>query len=218
MSGTEANGTEANGTGANGTGANGTGAPGPAAPRPPLARRALLWAPLGVAVGGGLGFWAMLRGMQDGSYDPRGVPSALIGKPAPRLALPAVQGLAVPGFAPDALASGGPVLLNFWASWCVPCVVEHPQLMALQRRGVRLLGVNYKDKPADAARFLAQHGNPFGALVADSEGRAGIEFGLYGVPETYLLDGRGIVRWRWAGPVTPDTLSAELEPLLRKYA
>ena len=69
-----------------------------------------------------------------------------------------------------------------------------------------------------AARFLAQHGNPFQALVADSDGRAGIEFGLYGVPETYLLDGRGTVRWRWAGPVTPDTMSAELEPLLRKYA
>ena len=186
--------------------------------RAPLGRRLLLWAPLGIAAGGGLGFWAMLRGMRDGSYDPRGVPSALLGKPAPALALPAVQGLAVPGFGPEALASGAPVLLNFWASWCVPCVVEHPQLMALQRRGVRLLGVNYKDKPADAARFLAQHGNPFAAMVADADGRAGIEYGLYGVPETYLLDGRGTVRWRWAGPLTPDTLSAELEPLLRRYA
>ena len=187
-------------------------------PRAPLGRRALLWAPLGLAVGGGVGFWAMLRGMSDGTYDPRGVPSALIGKPAPAFALPAVQGLATPGFGPEALAAGGPVLLNFWASWCVPCVVEHPQLVALQRRGVKLFGVNYKDKPADAARFLAQHGNPFGALVADAEGRVGIDYGLYGVPETYLLDGRGVVRWRWAGPMMPDTVSAELEPLLRRYA
>ena len=187
--------------------------------RSPLPRRALLWAPLGLAAAGGLGFWAMLRGMRDGSYDPRGVPSALIGKPAPRIALPAVEGTELPGFGAEALATpGGPVLVNFWASWCVPCVVEHPQLMALQRRGVRLLGVNYKDKPAEAARFLARHGNPFQALVADAEGRAGIEYGLYGVPETYLIDGTGVIRWRWAGPMTPDTLSAELDVLLRRHA
>lgn len=182
-------------------------------------RRALLWAPLGLAAAGGVGFWAMLRGMKDGSYDPRGVPSALLGKPAPALALPAVEGVDTPGFAPDALASpGSPVLVNFWASWCVPCVVEHPQLVALQRRGVRILGVNYKDRPAEAAKFLARHGNPFAGLVADADGRAGIEYGLYGVPETYLLDGHGIIRWRWAGPMTPDTLSAELDPLLRRHA
>ncbi|SHJ16574.1 cytochrome c biogenesis protein CcmG, thiol:disulfide interchange protein DsbE [Roseomonas rosea] len=185
----------------------------------PLSRRALLWVPLGVAAAGGVGFWAMLRGMRDGSYDPRGVPSALIGKPAPRIALPAVEGIDLPAFAPDALAApAAPVLVNFWASWCVPCVVEHPQLMALHRRGVRILGINYKDKPADAARFLARHGNPFAALVADAEGRAGIEYGLYGVPETYLLDKGGLIRWRWAGPMMPDTLSAELDPLLRRHA
>ena len=188
-------------------------------PRPALPRRALLWAPLGLAAADGLGFWAMLRGMRDGSYDPRGVPSALIGKPSPRMALPAVEGVDLPGFGAEALAApGGPVLVNFWASWCVPCVVEHPQLMALQRRGVRLLGINYKDKPAEAARFLARHGNPFQALVADAEGRAGIEYGLYGVPETYLIDGAGTIRWRWAGPMTPDTVSAELDVLLRRHA
>jgi cytochrome c biogenesis protein CcmG/thiol:disulfide interchange protein DsbE len=187
--------------------------------RSALPRRALVWAPLGLAAAGGLGFWAMLRGMRDGSYDPRGVPSALIGKAAPALSLPAVEGTGLPGFGPDALAApGGPVLVNFWASWCVPCVVEHPQLVALQRRGVRILGINYKDKPADAAKFLTRYGNPFAALVADAEGRAGIEYGLYGVPETYLLDGGGIVRWRWAGPMTPDTVSAELDVLLRRHA
>jgi cytochrome c biogenesis protein CcmG/thiol:disulfide interchange protein DsbE len=90
--------------------------------------------------------------------------------------------------------------------------------MALQKRGVRILGVNYKDKPADAAKFLTRYGNPFSALVADTEGRAGIEYGLYGVPETYLLDRDGVVRWRWAGPLTPDTLSAELDILLRRHA
>jgi cytochrome c biogenesis protein CcmG/thiol:disulfide interchange protein DsbE len=188
-------------------------------PRRSLPRRALFLAPLGVVAAGGLGFWGMLRGMRDGSYDPRGVPSALLGKPAPRVNLQPVEGVDTPGFGPEALASPGrPVLVNFWASWCVPCVVEHPQLVALQRRGVRLLGINYKDKPADAAKFLARHGNPFAGLVADAEGRAGIEYGLYGVPETYLLDAGGIVRWRWAGPMMPDTLSAEVEPLLRRYA
>ncbi|MBP0446928.1 DsbE family thiol:disulfide interchange protein [Roseomonas sp. SSH11] len=185
----------------------------------PLSRRAILWAPLGLAAAGGVGFWAMLRGMRDGSYDPRGVPSALLGKPAPRMALPPVEGIELPTIAPEMLASPGmPVLVNFWASWCVPCVVEHPQLVALQRRGVRILGINYKDKPADAARFLVRHGNPFQALAADAEGRAGIEYGLYGVPETYLLDRQGIIRWRWAGPMMPDTLSAELDPLLRRHA
>jgi len=182
-------------------------------------RRALVWAPLGLMAAGGAGFWAMLRGMRDGSYDPRGVPSALIGRAAPGLALPPVEGTGLPPFPPEALLSpGGPVLVNFWASWCVPCVVEHPQLMALQRRGVRILGVNYKDKPADAARFLERHGNPFQALGADAEGRGGIEYGLYGVPETYLLDRGGVVRWRWAGPMMPDTVSSELDLLLRRHA
>jgi len=182
-------------------------------------RRLLLAVPFGLAAAGGLGFWAMLRGMRDGSYDPRGVPSALLGRPAPEFALPAVAGVDLPPLrSGDLRDAGGPTVVNVWASWCVPCVIEHPQLMALARDGVRVLGVSHKDRPADAARFLAQRGNPFQRLGADADGRVSVDWGVYGVPETFLVDRGGIVRWRWAGPLTPDTLQAELLPLLRRYA
>jgi cytochrome c biogenesis protein CcmG/thiol:disulfide interchange protein DsbE len=160
----------------------------------------------------------MLRGMEDGSYNPRGVPSALLGRGAPRTELPPVTGVDLPPVSAEMLASPGrPILVNFWASWCAPCVQEHPQLMALSRRGVPILGLNHKDRPEAAAAFLARHGNPFSAMSADA-GRIAIEWGVYGLPETYLLDPRGVVRWRWAGPVMPDTVSAELDPLLRRHA
>lgn len=195
--------------------------PGPAAAAPgtsPGRRRVLLFAPLALAAAGGAGFWAMLRGLGDGTYDPRGVPSALLGRPAPRADLPPVEGLNLPPITPERLASpGAPVLVNFWASWCAPCVIEHPQLMALSRRGITVLGVNHKDRPADAAAFLARHGNPYAAVSADA-GRTAIEWGVYGLPETYLLDRGGLIRWRWAGPLTPDTLTADLDPLLRRHA
>ncbi len=96
-----------------------------------------------------------------------------------------------------------PVVVNFWASWCVPCIVEHPQLMRLKRDGVPVFGINYKDKPADAAAFLARHGDPFARLGRDEPGRVAIDWGVYGVPETYLIDRQGIIRWRYAGPSRP---------------
>jgi cytochrome c biogenesis protein CcmG/thiol:disulfide interchange protein DsbE len=185
----------------------------------PWSRRALLGAPLVLAAGAGLGFWAMLRGLRTGEYDPHGVPSALLGKPVPDFTLPAPEGSAQPAFgAADLHGTERPVLVNFFASWCVPCVIEHPQLMALQRQGVPIWGIAYKDKPRDALGFLARHGNPFARLAADEPGRIAIEWGLYGVPETYLVDRQGIIRWRWAGPITEDTLSADLMPLLRRYS
>lgn len=186
---------------------------------PLTSRRMLMLAPLGLAVAGGAGFYGMLRGLGDGSYDPRGVPSVLVGKQAPAFTLPPLEASGVPAFGDAELrALPGPVLVNFWASWCVPCIVEHPQLMRLAREGVPVLGVNYKDKPGDAAQFLTRHGNPFQRLGRDEPGRVAIDWGVYGVPETYLLDRQGIVRWRWPGPVTPEVLEQDIRPLLRRHA
>ncbi len=185
----------------------------------PWRRRALLLAPLVVAGGAGLGFYAMLRGLGTGSYDPRGVPSALIGKAPPDFSLPPLEGADRPGLsAADLHGQGRPVLVNFFASWCVPCVIEHPQMMRLSRAGVPVFGVAYKDKPQDSLGFLQRHGNPYARLGVDLPGRVAIDWGLYGVPETYLIDKSGVIRWRWAGPVTEDTLTQDLEPLLRRYA
>ena len=185
----------------------------------PVARRALLFAPLALAAGGGVAFYGMLRGMRTGEYNPRGVPSALIGRPPPDFTLPPVEEAGLPPVtSADLRSPAGPVLVNFWASWCVPCVIEHPQLVKLHRAGVPVHGIAYKDKPADALKFLRDRGDPFARLAADEPGRVAIDWGVYGVPETYLVDRGGIIRWRWAGPITDDVLSQDLQPLLRRYA
>lgn len=182
-------------------------------------RRALVLAPLGVAVAAGAGFYGMLRGLQTGDYDPRGVPSALLGKAPPAFALPALEAAGRPTLSSAELAAPTrPLLVNFFASWCVPCVVEHPMLVRLQRAGVPIHGIAYKDKPEDAAAFLRRHGNPFDRIGVDLPGRVAIDWGLYGVPETYLIDRAGLIRWRWAGPLTEEVLQKDLEPLLRRYA
>jgi cytochrome c biogenesis protein CcmG/thiol:disulfide interchange protein DsbE len=185
----------------------------------PLARRALLFAPFAAAAAGGVAFYGMLQGMRTGEYNPRGVPSALIGRTAPDFSLPALEGVETPALSSADLSGlPGPVLVNFWASWCVPCIIEHPQLMRLHREGVPVFGIAYKDKPADSAKFLRERGNPFRRLSKDEPGRVAIDWGVYGVPETYLLDRQGIIRWRWAGPVTPEVLEQDIRPLLRRYA
>jgi cytochrome c biogenesis protein CcmG, thiol:disulfide interchange protein DsbE len=190
-----------------------------AAAPPASRRRALLFVPALVAASAGLGFLAMLRGIGTGQYDPRGVPSALIGRAPPEFELPPLEGVGLPGLSEaDLRAPARPVLVNFFASWCVPCVVEHPQLMRLAREGVPVFGVGYKDQPEDSRRFLERHGNPYRRLGMDLPGRAAIDWGLYGVPETYLIDREGLIRWRMAGPVTEDRLRADLGPLLRRYA
>jgi cytochrome c biogenesis protein CcmG/thiol:disulfide interchange protein DsbE len=181
-------------------------------------RRLLLLAPLGVAAVAGAGFFAMLRGLGTGRYDPKGVPSALVGKPPPDFTLPPLEEAGLPGLAAaDLHAAGRPVLVNFFASWCVPCVIEHPQLVRLAKAGVPVYGVAYKDKPADSLGFLRRHGTPYARLGVDQPGRVAIDWGLYGVPETYLVDRGGIIRWRWAGPITEDTVAQELQPLLKAY-
>jgi cytochrome c biogenesis protein CcmG, thiol:disulfide interchange protein DsbE len=184
-----------------------------------VSRRALVFAPLGVIALGGAGFYAMLRGLRTGEYDPRGVPSALIGRPVPDFALPPLPGANLPPLTiADLRAPGRPVLVNFWASWCMPCVIEHPQLMRLSRQGVAVYGINYKDRPAEANGFLQRHGNPFARLGVDEPGRVAIDWGVYGVPETYLIDPRGVIRWRYAGPITPETLDQDVAVLLRRHS
>jgi cytochrome c biogenesis protein CcmG/thiol:disulfide interchange protein DsbE len=173
----------------------------------PGRRKLLVYAPLAVASVAGVGFWAMLRGLQDGSFNPRGVPSALLGQPPPDFALPPIETSGLPALASaDLRGLSRPVLVNFWASWCVPCIIEHPQLMALKREGVPVLGINYKDRAPDAQAFLTRHGNPFSRLGADVPGRAAIDWGVYGVPESYVIDRQGLIRWRWAGPITPEMM------------
>ncbi|MGE0700275.1 MAG: DsbE family thiol:disulfide interchange protein [Hyphomicrobiaceae bacterium] len=153
--------------------------------------------------------------------DPSKIPSALIGRPAPVLELPPLAGVAAAADAPASVAAsigkGRPVVVNFWASWCVPCAEEHPQLVALaQRSGVRLVGINYKDQPASALRFLEQHGNPYAVTGTDTSGRAAIEWGVYGMPETFIVDGRGIVVFKHVGPITPASLERQVLPAIAK--
>lgn len=173
--------------------------------------------PLGLLAVGGVGAFTLLKRMAEGDFDPHGVPSMLIDKPVPKFTLTTQPEQA--GFGPADLATAGqPVVVNFFASWCLPCVAEAGQLLALKRRGVALWGIAYKDKDADTARFLQQHGNPFARIGRDAEGNAALEFGVYGVPETYLIDKSGIVRWRWVGGLTDSVVAQALDPMLKKYA
>ncbi len=142
------------------------------------------------------------------------LPSALIGKPAPALDLPPVEGNG-PGLKSEQIR-GKVALVNIWASWCPPCRLEHPVLMRLAREGVKLYGVNYKDRPEAALAFLAELGNPFQALGADQAGRTSIDWGVYGYPETFVVDKKGIVRYRHVGPIMPRDLDAKIYPLLKK--
>ena len=146
--------------------------------------------------------------------DPSLLPSALIDKPAPAFALPGLG--ARPGIASADLA-GKVVLVNFFASWCAPCRVEHPLLMRLAEEGkVTLWGIDYKDKPEDATRLLAQLGDPYGRIGVDESGRAAIDFGVYGVPETYVVDKQGRIRYRQVGPISAETWDRVLLPLVKQ--
>lgn len=152
------------------------------------------------------------------SGDPSRLPSALIGKPVPSFDLPAVEGLEeagmpMPGFSSADLATGEISIVNVWASWCGPCIQEHPYLTALkERHNLRLMGINYKDEPAAARRFLARLGNPFDAIGADITGRVAIDWGVYGVPETYIVDGRGQIVHKIVGPLTPEAIENVVLP------
>jgi cytochrome c biogenesis protein CcmG, thiol:disulfide interchange protein DsbE len=180
----------------------------------PLQRRALLFAPLGLAAVGGAAFWTLLQRMSEGTYDPHGLPSMLIGKPLPRFSLPGQP--PSQGFSSSDIV--GPALINFFASWCIPCVQEAPILMALKQKGTPIFGIAYKDKPDATTDFLQQNGNPYTRIARDEPGAVAIDFGLYGVPETYVIDKAGIVRWRWAGGLSDDIVRQSLAPLLQSLA
>lgn len=153
-----------------------------------------------------------LKGL--GGDDPSRVPSVLIGRPVPVFSLPPLEDFSgpdgpVPGLSDGDLKTGEVTLVNVWASWCVPCRDEHPYLIELAKnRGVRLAGINYKDNAENARRFLGALGSPFVAIGVDASGRTAVDWGVYGVPESFIVDGAGTIRYKVIGPiVSPSTLA-----------
>ena len=187
-------------------------APGPS---PPRKGSFLLW-PLAIfAILAALFAFALQSG------DPSKLPSALIGKPVPAIELAPLEGLtdaerATGGFNSADLGKGQVSVVNFWASWCVPCVQEHPLLVALKERaGVPIYGINYKDQAPAARRFLGRYGNPFTTVGVDGNGRAAIEWGVYGMPETFIVNGAGQIVYKHVGPITSEALEARIIPAIR---
>lgn len=183
---------------------------------PPRRRRWLVALPLVVFLAlAGLFLLRLFGG------DPSKIPSALIGRPAPQTALPALEGLvkdgaAVPGLDP-ALFRGKVSIVNVWASWCVPCHDEAPLLTELGKdKRLQLVGINYKDAPDNARRFLGRYGNPFGVVGVDGNGRASIEWGVYGVPETFVVGRDGTIVYKMVGPVTADNIDSVLKVEIEK--
>ena len=180
-------------------------------------RRRLSWVitPLIIFAGLALMFFYALQ-----TGDPSRLPSALIGKPVPQFSLEPLPGLLdngrpVSGFSNADLARGEVSVVNFWASWCVPCVQEHPVLVEMVRRtGVDLYGINYKDQATAARRFLGHYGNPYRAVGVDGNGRTAIEWGVYGMPETFIVDGNGRIVYKHVGPISVDALEAKIIPAI----
>jgi cytochrome c biogenesis protein CcmG/thiol:disulfide interchange protein DsbE len=179
-------------------------------------RRVIVLVPLVV-------FLALIAVFYAGLYsgDPSRIPSALIGHPAPQVSLPPVPGLErdgkpLPGI--DAASFKGAVtVVNVWASWCVPCHDEAPLLVALaQDARLRVIGINYKDQPENARRFLGRYGDPFAAAGADPNGRAAIEWGVYGVPETFVVGRDGRITYKLVGPITPENFETVIKPEIAK--
>lgn len=170
------------------------------------------WLPL--AVFAALTVLLFIGVMRSGDDNREAIPSPLIGKPAPTFSLPDFRD-------PERMIGnadllGQPYLLNVWASWCPACRLEHPIITDLARRGVvRVVGYNYKDEPADAARWLQQFGDPYDLIIVDRPGRRAIDWGIYGAPESFLVDAEGIVRYKHVGPVTYDVVDKELLPRLQ---
>ncbi len=153
--------------------------------------------------------------------DPSKLPSALIGKPVPVSSFAALAGLvadgkAVPGFSNSDLTKGKTSIVNFWASWCAPCIDEHPLIAELKiKSGLEVYGVNYKDDPAAARRFLGRYGNPFTAVGTDADGGTAIDWGVYGMPETFVVNGRGEIVYKHVGPLSAEVIESKLLPAIK---
>ena len=174
-------------------------------------KRLLFALPLLVAmIIGGFAIWGL-----SGGRDPSALPSVLISQPVPQLDLGPIKGVGRPGLSTaDISKMEGIKLLNVFASWCLPCRAEHPNLTRLgQEEGLTLIGINYKDKPEAAAKWLDELGNPYEAIGSDYSGRASIDLGVSGVPETFIIDAGGIIRHRFTGPVVGDGLRRFMEAL-----
>ncbi len=154
--------------------------------------------------------------------DPSRLPSALINKPAPAFALPAVDGVNAPGLATEDLRQGHVSVVNVFASWCLPCHQEHPAILALaadaglKAKGVAIYGLAYKDEAANTKKFLDEGGNPFSRIGFDRPGRTAIDFGVYGVPETFIIRGDGTIAYKFVGPLTREALATTLVPEIEK--
>ncbi len=182
----------------------------------PRRRRVVVLLPLAIFLGLAALFLFRLN-----AGDPSLIPSALIGRPAPQTNLPPVAGLErdgapVPGLDPASF-DGAVTLVNVWASWCVPCHDEAPLLLQLAKDSrLRLVGINYKDDADNARRFLGRYGDPFAAAGADQNGRAAIEWGVYGVPETFIVGRDGRIAYKLVGPITEENLDSVLKPQIDK--
>jgi cytochrome c biogenesis protein CcmG/thiol:disulfide interchange protein DsbE len=176
-----------------------------AAPPPPTAGNWVLWAPLGMfALFVGIVLFALLRPAD------RDIRSAMLGKPIPQFALPPAAA-GQPGLVRADLANGKVHMVNIFASWCVPCAVEAPQLAALKAAGVDVVGIAIRDRPEDLAVFLKRHGNPFSRIGADNDSRVQFEIGSSGVPESFVIDGKGVIRYQHIGVIqTRDDMDAIL--------
>lgn len=154
--------------------------------------------------------------------EPSRVPSTLIGKAVPQSVFPALpeltdDGKPVPGFSSTDLASGKPTVVNYWASWCAQCVEEHPLLDKLAASsGADVFGVNYKDTDVAARRYLGRYGNPYAAVGTDANGRTAIDWGVYGMPETFVIDGQGRIVYKHIGPLSPQSIESKILPAIEK--
>lgn len=155
--------------------------------------------------------WFLLKGLE---RDPRQVPSPLIGKPAPEFSLPLLKGDG--NWSPQSLR-GQVWMLNVWGSWCAACQIEHPLLNELARnKTVTMVGLAWKDKRDDSLKWLDRFGDPYSVVISDLEGRAAIDWGVYGAPESFVIDKQGVIRYKQIGPFTPDIIRDELLPLLKR--
>ena len=145
--------------------------------------------------------------------DPNGIPSTRIGSPAPSIFIADDQDPAT-GFTDETLRMPGVKMVNFWASWCPPCRGEHPNLIMLAEEGLPIYSINYKDRPEDAAGFLAELGNPFSAVLSDPNGRNGIEWGVLAMPESYLIDSNGVIVLHFRGPITQRVIENQIRPAI----